>query len=172
MTAGQVRRQLERFQPWKAAGADGISPRILKTCASQLLPVLQHLYNLSLGQKGIPVLWKTSCLVPVPKKSTPSDLSDYRPVALTSYVIKVLERMVLANLRPQVEVLLDSLQFIYQPHLEVDDAVIYLLQPAHSHLDGGGGTVRITFFNFSSATPFSHCYWWRSCRRHNDLQDY
>ena len=94
VTAGQVRRQLERLHQQKAAGPDGISPRILKTCASQLSPVLQHLYNLSLGQERIPVLWKTSCLVPVPKKSTPSDLNDYRPVALTSYVMKVLERLV------------------------------------------------------------------------------
>ena len=71
-------------------------------------------------------------------------------MALTSYVMKVLERLVLANLRPQVRALLDPLQFAYQPHLGVDDAVIYLLQRAHSHLDGGGGTVRITFFDFSS----------------------
>ena len=84
--------------------------RILKTCASRLSPVLQHLYNLSLGQERIPVLWRTSCLVPVPKKSTPSDLNDYRPVALTSYMMKVLERLVLAHLRLQVGALLDPLQ--------------------------------------------------------------
>ena len=46
---------------------------------------------------------------------------------------------------------LDPLQFAYQPQLGVDDAVIYLLQRAHMHLDGGGGTVRIAFFDFSSA---------------------
>ena len=49
-------------------------------------------------------------------------------MALTSYVIKVLERLVLANLRPQVRALLDSLQMAYQPHLGVYDAVIYQLQ--------------------------------------------
>ncbi|KAI3353620.1 hypothetical protein L3Q82_004873 [Scortum barcoo] len=38
----------------------------------------------------------------VPKKSRPSDPADYyRPVALTSHVMKVLERLVLAQLRPQ-----------------------------------------------------------------------
>uniref|UniRef100_A0A667Y6G0 B30.2/SPRY domain-containing protein n=1 Tax=Myripristis murdjan TaxID=586833 RepID=A0A667Y6G0_9TELE len=121
------------------------------TCASQLSSVIQHLYNLSLSQERVPVLWKTSCLVPVPKKSTPSDLNDYRPVALTSHLMKVLERLVLAHLRPQVKERLDPLQFAYQPHLGVDDAVIYLLQRAHMHLDGGGSTVRITFFDFSSA---------------------
>ena len=50
-------------------------------------------------------------------------------MALTSYVMKVLERLVLANLRPQVRALLDPLQFTYQPEsTRVDDAVIYLLQ--------------------------------------------
>ncbi|KAI3356959.1 hypothetical protein L3Q82_003596 [Scortum barcoo] len=116
--------------------------------------------------RAIPMLWKTSCLVPVPKKSRPSDPADYRPVALTSNVMKVLERLVLAQLRPQVRKFLDPLQFAYQPHLGVDDAVIYLLQRAHMHLDGGGGTVRITFFDFSSAfnTIQLRCYWVRSCR--------
>ena len=97
------------------------------------------------------MLWKTSYLVPVPKKSILSGLNDYRPVALTFYMMKVLERLVFANLRPKVRALLDLLQFAYQPHLGVHDTVIYLLQRAHSHLDGGGGTVRITFFDFSSA---------------------
>lgn len=151
VTTGQVKRQLERLNQRKAAGPDGITPRILKTCASQLSPVLRHLFNLSLSHEKVPKLWKTSCLVPVPKKPRPSDPADYRPIALTSHVMKVLERLVLAQLRPQVRTFLDPLQFAYQPHLGVDDAVIYLLQRAHMHLDGGGGTVRITFFDFSSA---------------------
>ena len=153
VTTGQVKRQMERLHQRKAAGPDGISPRILKTCASQLSPVLGHLYNLSLSQEKVLLLWKTTCLVPVPKKSRPSDPADYRPVALTSHVMKVLEKLVLAQLRPQVRTFLDPLQFAYQPHLGVNDAVIYLLQQAHMHLDGGGGggTVRIAFFDFSSA---------------------
>ena len=39
----------------------------------------------------------------------------------------------------------------HNSHMGVDDTVIYLLQRTHLHLDGGGGTVRITFFDFSSA---------------------
>ena len=38
----------------------------------------------------------------------------------------------------------------HQPRLGVDDAVIYLLQRAHLHLDGGGASVRITYLDFSS----------------------
>jgi len=97
------------------------------------------------------LLWKTSYVVPVPKKSKPSDPADYRPVALTSHLMKVMERLLLAQLRPQVRTALDPLQFTYQPHLGLDGAVIYLLQRAHMHLDGAGDTVRIAFFDFSSA---------------------
>ena len=108
VTTGQVKRQLEKLHQQKAAGPDGISPWVLKTCASQLFPVLGHLYTLS--QEKVPLLWKTSCLVPVFKKSRPSDPADYTPVALTSHVMKVLERLVLAQLRPQVRTFLDPLQ--------------------------------------------------------------
>ncbi|XP_062844747.1 zinc finger protein 420-like, partial [Trichomycterus rosablanca] len=99
----------------------------------------------------VPVIWKTSCLVPVPKKSCSSSLNDYRPVALTSHVMKVLERLVLSYLRSQVSPFLDPLQFAYQQQVGVDDAVIYLLQRAHLHLDQSNTTVKITFFDFSSA---------------------
>ncbi|KAK0135417.1 RNA-directed DNA polymerase from mobile element jockey [Merluccius polli] len=145
VTTGQVRRQLMRLHQRKAAGPDGITPRLLKTCANQLSPVLGYLFNLSLMLERVPLPWKTSHLVPIPKKSRPSEPADYRPVALTSH------RLVLAQVRPQVEVFLDPLQFAYQPLLGVDDAVTYLLQRAHMHLDGGGDTVRMTFFDFSSA---------------------
>ena len=138
MTTGQVKRQMERLHQRKAAGPDGISPRILKTCASQLSPVLGHLYNLSLSQEKVPLLWKTSCLVPVPKKSRPNIACNEGPGETgLSPAEATGEDWTLCNLPI--------------PQLGVDDAVIYLLQRAHMHLDGGGGTVRIAFFDFSSA---------------------
>ncbi|KAI4899408.1 hypothetical protein NFI96_019941, partial [Prochilodus magdalenae] len=86
-------------------------------CPVQLRGI-QHLFNLSLKQEQGPVLWKTSCLVPVPKNSSTSSLSDYRPGALTSHVMKVLEKQVLSHLRPQVSSFLDPLQFAYHPNAE------------------------------------------------------
>lgn len=64
VTAGQVRRQLERLHQGKAAGPDGISPEVLRTCAS-------HLFNPSQTQEKVLPMWQTFCLVPVPKKSPP-----------------------------------------------------------------------------------------------------
>lgn len=110
LSAEDIQRELGRLHSSKAAGPDGVSPRVLRCCASQFSGVLHRIFNMS------PSLWKTSCLVPVPKKMNPSTPSDYRPVALTSHVVKTLERLILRHLRLLVEPWLDPLQFAYQPY--------------------------------------------------------
>ncbi|KAI3358764.1 hypothetical protein L3Q82_014727, partial [Scortum barcoo] len=90
------------------------------------------------------------------KLRAPRSLNHFRPVALTSHLMKALERIVLRHLRPLVSPNMDPLQFAYQPSIGVDDAVIYLLQRSLSHLEDAGNTVRITFFDFSSAFNTIH----------------
>lgn len=46
---------------------------------------------------------------------------------------------------------MDPLQLVYQAKVGVDDAIVYLLRRAISHLEESGSTVRVMFFNFSSA---------------------
>ncbi|KAI4880513.1 hypothetical protein NFI96_012351, partial [Prochilodus magdalenae] len=100
---------------------------MLKACAAQLGEPLQHVFNLSLRLGRVPATWKTTCLIPVPKKAHPKELNDYRPVALTSHVMKTMKRLLLNHLRPLVH---------------------------HCCLRTGrrgGGAVRVMFFDFSSA---------------------
>ncbi|KAI3364710.1 hypothetical protein L3Q82_011478 [Scortum barcoo] len=106
----------------------------------QLCQVVCYIFNLSLSLERVPVLWKTSCVVPVPKTSRPKEPNHFRPVALTSHLMKALERIVLRHLRPLVSPNMDPLQFAYQPGIGVDDAVIYLLQRSLSHLEDAGNT--------------------------------
>ena len=65
--------------------------------------------------------------------------------------MKTMERIILRHLRPLVGTQLDPLQFAYQPGIGVDDAVIYLLHRSLLHLEDSGSTVRVMFFDFSSA---------------------
>ena len=91
-------------------------------------------------------------MIPIPKTAHPKEPNDYRPVALTSHLMKTFERVLLRyHLKPQVRHALDPLQFAYQENVGVEDAILYLLHRVHSHLDKGGCAVRIMFFDFSSA---------------------
>ncbi|KAF7642490.1 hypothetical protein LDENG_00257070 [Lucifuga dentata] len=92
---------------------DGISSRRLQFCADQLCGIIEHIFTLSLKLGRVPQLWKTSCMVLVPKTLHPKDLNSYRLVALTSHLMKTLERLVLAHLCPLVSSSMDPLQFAY-----------------------------------------------------------
>ena len=151
INTSHVRRQLTRIRSNKARGPDDISPRVLKICEEQLAGVFTHLFGLSLRLNKVPTLWKTSCVVPVPNKGRPNAPKDFRPVAQTSHVMKTFERIVLEHLSPLVRNCLNPLQFAYQTDIGVEDAIIYLLHRAYSHLERPQSMVRIMFFDFSSA---------------------
>lgn len=80
------------------------------------------------------------------------DLSeDYRPVTLTSVVMKSFELLALQHLRYLTVPLLDPLQFAYRSNKSVDKAVNMALHYTLQHLDSAGNYVRILFVDFSSA---------------------
>ena len=89
--------------------------------------------------------------MPVPKRPVILSLNDLRPVALTSAVMKVRERVVLCKLDSLVRDYIDPLHFSYRRNRSTDGAVLYVLENIYSHLEKAGGSVRLMFFDFSSA---------------------
>lgn len=75
---------------------------------------------------------------------------------LRLHAAKSFKRLVLDPLHPLVRPAQELLQFAYQEKIGVDNAIIFLLHHAHSHLDNPGGSIRITFFDFSSAFNTIH----------------
>lgn len=64
--------------------------------------------------------------------------------------MKVTDRLVLSNLRPQLCSSQDPLQFAYQPHVGVEDAVTYLHLKPYFSPDRPNSIVNIMFFDFTS----------------------
>ena len=62
-------------------------------------------------------------------------MNDLRPVALTSAIVKVFERVVLSQLQNLVADFLDPLQFAYSRRRGVEDAVLHVLRNIYSYLD-------------------------------------
>ncbi len=89
----EVRRELRRVNVRKAAGPDGITGRVLRSCADQLAVFFTSIFKESLATSVVPTPFKKSVIIPVPKNSKPSCLNDYCPVALTSTVMKVFKRL-------------------------------------------------------------------------------
>ncbi len=68
----EVRRELKRVNVRKAAGPDGITGRVLRSCADQLAGLFTSIFNESLATSVIPTSFKKSVIIPVPKNSKPS----------------------------------------------------------------------------------------------------
>ena len=135
INASVVESLFTKLNVKKAAGPDSIRGKLLKVCASQLCSVFANLFNWSLRECCVPSVWKNSAIYPIPKKKNPSSLNDYRPVALTSIVMKCFEKPVLRRLLTFTNEHLDPLQFAYKPHRGTDDAILTVLHNAFLHLD-------------------------------------
>ncbi|KAL0197700.1 hypothetical protein M9458_006240, partial [Cirrhinus mrigala] len=159
-----VNRVLRKQKPRKASGPDSVSPACLKACADQLAPVFTQIFNRSLELCLVPNCLKRSTIIPVPKKPKITGLNDYRPVALTSVVMKAFEKLVLAYLKDITGPLLDSFQFAYRANRSVDDAVNMALHYILQHLDRTGNCLTIMPDLLSDkltqlSVPTSICQW-------------
>ncbi|KAI3374072.1 hypothetical protein L3Q82_022644, partial [Scortum barcoo] len=110
-----------------------------------------HIFNRSLELCEVPSCFKCSTIIPIPKKPSITGLNVYRPVALTSVVIKPFEILKLAHLKNITDPLLGPLQFAYRANRSVYDAVNMGLHCILQHLDSPGTYARILFVDFSSA---------------------
>ena len=89
-----VIKSLNSIKIGKACGPDQIGSSVIKLCKDPLAPVLRKIFQKSLDNTSIPIIWKTSEIIPVPKRSPPTCNNDYRPIALTAIFMKCLEKIV------------------------------------------------------------------------------
>ncbi len=90
---------ISRINAHKALGPDNIPARVLRDCAEELTDVFTDIFNISSSQAVVHTCFKATTIVPVPKKSSPSCFNDYRPVALTSILMKCFEWLVMHHIK-------------------------------------------------------------------------
>ncbi|XP_054603415.2 RNA-directed DNA polymerase from mobile element jockey [Nothobranchius furzeri] len=84
-------------------------------------------------------------------RSRPKSPNDLRPVALTSLVMKAMEKIIKEHIVRATEPLMDPLQFAYRARRGADDAKIFILDSIHKHLELPDSSARLLFVDFSSA---------------------
>ena len=150
LTENEVLCALNTAKPGKACGPDKINGQIVKSCSRELVKPMHKLFQETLNQCEVPILWKTSEVIPVPKIKIPLEKNDLRPIALTSVFMKCLEFIIKKLLLCQSGLSTDSLQFAYKQKRCVEDAICTLLDTICLHLDKEKTYSRIVYVDFSS----------------------
>ena len=94
---------LKELKLQKATGPDCITATILKTCAEQVAPLLQQIFQKSLDTGELPLDWQKANVTPIFKTGNRSDPANYRPVSLTSIHCKMLEHIIHTNIMRHLE---------------------------------------------------------------------
>ncbi|CAH2091775.1 unnamed protein product [Euphydryas editha] len=78
----------------KAIGSDNLSIDMVLPILEDIAPVITHIVNFSLSRNVFPSLWKKAFVIPLPKTSNPTCLTQYRPISILPILYKVIESLV------------------------------------------------------------------------------
>ena len=78
-----------------AAHPGNIPPSFLKTLGPLALYELLSIFNSSFSLAHYPRIWRVATIIPLLKaEKSPSEVASFRPISLTSCVVKLLERII------------------------------------------------------------------------------
>lgn len=91
----QVQWAVDSFKPYKACGEDGIIPVLLQQGVVVLLPYLIRIFRASLAWGYIPDQWTQVRVIFIPKagRKDYSQPKSFRPISLTSFLLKAMEKV-------------------------------------------------------------------------------
>ena len=134
----------------KAPGPDGIASVILKNYALNLAYPLSILYNTSFSMGQLPSDWKIANIVLVHKNGDKSDVENYRPISLTSLVMKVMEKYIRDDIYSKCCHLINGKQYGFLPQKSCTTQLVTVLDDITQSMNSQND-VDVIYFDFAKA---------------------
>ena len=129
ITEKDVEKCLLSLPPNKAGGHENIPNKLYGALASHIARPLKAIFDLSVAQRKFPEDWKKGIIVPIPKTQPPV-LHKLRIITLLPAPSKIFEKLVLKNMRNQMEPLFGKSQHAFRKDSSTSTALIELIDSA------------------------------------------
>ena len=130
-TMEDLEKALAAMRVKGAPGPDDIPPSFLKALGPAAKAELLEIFNESMQYANVPQIWRMAFILPLLKLNKPaSQLASYRPISLTSCVVKLLERMLANRIAFVAETrgMLSKLQAGFRKGRSCEDQIIKMVQ--------------------------------------------
>ena len=127
----ELKRSIAKLKAKGAAGPDDIPPSFLKALGDKALQTLLDIFNSSFHLADCPQIWKNAIIIPLLKSGKPpGELKSFRPISLTSCIVKLLERMIADRLIHLAETnnWLSSYQAGFRRGRSCEDQILRMVQ--------------------------------------------
>lgn len=109
-TEEEVRMAIKALKSRKAPGVDNITAEILQAGEEHTTKIFHNLCNKIFEEENIPDEWGKAVIVPIHKKATKTDCSNYRGISLLSIPGKIYTKILQQRLRKYAEEILGEEQ--------------------------------------------------------------
>ena len=139
MTVRQVAEKLAAAKKPNSSVKGDVLPRLMKEFHQVFAPAVTTIFNAVFQTNRWPAAWKVETTVVIPKTGCPESLAECRNISCTSFLSKVLESVLLEDLRSEIPV--DPLQYGGIKGSSVDHLLVDLYDEVLSSLEGGNPAV-------------------------------
>lgn len=137
VTENEIIDTINNLKTNKSPGGDGVTPLILKRLRTYIAAPLAKLVNLSFSVGLFPDSLKRAVVTVLHKGGERSNMTNYRPISLTSTIAKLFEKLISSRMFKYIEKngLLSERQYGFRPGRSAQDAIVYIGDKAYASLD-------------------------------------
>ena len=135
----EIQNVISSLNSNKSVGPNSIPTRILKLLKNYISTHLADIFNISFSTAAFPTILKVAKFVPVHKKDSKLDFSNYRPISLLSNIEQILERLTYNRICKffSDNNIIYPLQFGFRQQYSTFHALISLTEDIRKNLDNG-----------------------------------
>lgn len=145
-----VKRSISELDIKSSSGPMLIAVKFIKYNQEKMAPILLNCFNSILATGQVPTSWKSSYLIPIPKKGSMIDIANYRGISMQAAIPKIFDRLLTEKLYSHVNQIIPVSQHGFMRKKSTTTNLLEVTEFLHEHMKDKG-QVDIIYFDFAKA---------------------